>query len=331
MMIDESDRHLPTRRQFLSLGIGAFVVAAVPLSRSARRALVRRTVPVMGTIAELGVVHRDARFAHAAMDAAVAELIDVDRRMSRFLATSEVGRANALAARRAVEVSPATATVLAAALRWAEASDGAFDPCLGGAVALWDLQHRHAPPGAVQVHRFAGRRLYRGLELGRSGGRDVVVFHDADLAIDLGGIAKGWGVDRAVHALRSWGVSDAIVNVGGDLYALGASEDGDPWEVGVRSPVDPNTLVARFRLSDRAVATSGDYIQYFDHDGRRYHHLLDPRTGEPRRTSAHSLTIAAADCMGADAAATTLFGSPVAQADGLLRRAAPGAKVLHRA
>jgi thiamine biosynthesis lipoprotein len=227
-----------------------------------------------------------------------------------------------------VAISASTTAVVRAALRWADATDGAFDPCLGRAVALWDVSHRAAPPAAGEVRQHAGRRLYRDLELGRRGAQDVVVFHDADLGLDLGGIAKGYGVDRAVAALRDWGITDGIVNVGGDLYALGVSEDGDAWEVGVRSALDPTALSARFRISDRAVATSGDYVQYFDHAGRRYHHLLDPATGEPRRTVSHSLTVAADDCMTADAAATALFGATRREAGERLRSVAPAAEIV---
>ncbi|MHC4491905.1 MAG: FAD:protein FMN transferase, partial [Planctomycetota bacterium] len=96
---------------------------------------------------------------------------------------------------------------------------------------------------------------------------------------------------------------------GGDLYALGASEDGDPWRVGVRSAQDPTRLATTLTLTDMAVATSGDYEQFFKHQGEHYHHLLDPATGAPRKTKAHSLTVTAATCMTADAAATARFGS----------------------
>jgi thiamine biosynthesis lipoprotein ApbE len=92
------------------------------------------------------------------------------------------------------------------------------------------------------------------------------------VGIDLGGIAKGYGVDRAVEALRAWGVTSALVNVGGDLYALGSSEDGDEWEVGIRSPEDPSRLKGVIRIEDRAVATSGDYERFFDYGDRRFHH-----------------------------------------------------------
>ena len=319
----------PSRREFVALGVGAFVVAAAPGVIRPERRLIRRRVPVMGTVADVGVVHRDERLAQRAIGAAIAELRAVETTMTRFDPDSEVGRANRLAATRAVPVGAATAEVVADALDWARASAGAFDPTLGLAAELWDVKRRSSPPAPEDVRALAGAGLFRQLELGRSKGRPVLVFHDPAIRLDLGGIAKGYGVDRAVAALREWGVTDALVNVGGDLYAMGVSDDGDPWEVGVRDPDDAARLAATFRVSDRAVATSGDYQQYFEHRGRRYHHLLDPRTGEPRQTDVRSVTIAADRCSAADAAGTAVFGLSPDAARRLIETVDRNAGLLH--
>jgi len=324
----ESAGRLPGRREFVALGVGALAVAVAPRVLRKGPERVRRTVPLMGTIAEIAVVHRDRRLAQGAIDAALAALHDVDRTMTRFRPDSEIGRANRLAARQAVPVSAATATVVAAALAWAERTGGAFDPAVGRAIELWDVTHRREPPSPNVFVRLAGQHLHRSVELGESGGRPVLVYRDPAVALDLGAIGKGWGVDRAVAALRDWGIRDAIVNVGGDLYAMGTSGTGDPWRVGIRSPDDPGRLAGTLEVTDRAVATSGVYEQYFDYHGRRYHHLLDPSTGEPLRTATRTLTIAADDCMTADAAATALFGRP-AEAPAVLARLVPGATVAH--
>ncbi len=319
---------LTTRREFVALGIGAFVLASMP--RALRRAAtVRRTIPIMGTIAEFAVVHDDRREAQAAIDAALDEIRLVDRTMSRFRADSDVGRLNRAAAGAPVGVGESTAFVVREALRWASASDGLFDPCLGRAVELWDVNHRHAPPPAARFERFAGRSLYRRVGLDRFRGADVLVFEDPLVGLDLGGIAKGYAVDRAVHALRERGISDAVVDLGGDLYALGRAADGGPWRIGVQSPFQPGAIVAELRVADAAVATSGDYVQYFDYHGRRFHHLLDPRTGEPRRSAMHSVTIQAGSCMAADAAASAAFGSTPAAIRELLARADAAARLVH--
>lgn len=326
-MTQISDVRGPSRRDFLVLGAGAFVVSTLGLG-VARRRVVRRTVPVMGTVAELVVITRDERSAHAALTAAADELDAVDRIMSRFRADSDIGRANAGAHRAAVRIGTHTATVIAAALRWAGVQGGSFDPALGRVTELWDVTQRHAPPAREAFARLAGRALYRHIELDRFRGSDVVLFRDPDVALDLGGIAKGYGVDRAVAALRTWGVTDGFVNVGGDLYALGSALDADGWSVGIRSPADPSRIARTVILRDRAVATSGDYEQYFDHAGRRYHHLLDPATGAPRLTGVHSLTVAADTCMCADAGATAVFGRTAQDAAAVLRGAGGGAEII---
>lgn len=289
----------------------------------------RRTLPIMGTLGEIAVVHRDERYAQEAMDAAFGELKRVEALLTRYRGDSEVGKVNLGAFGSPQPVSPETAQVLAASLRWAEASDGAFDPCLARAMGLWDLRNRNLPPDVLEVRRYAGRGLFKALEIGRFAGERVVLFHEEDMGVDLGGIGKGYGVDRAVDVLRSWGIRDGLVNVGGDLYALGVSEDGDDWSVGVRSPDDPGRLATTLHMSDRGVATSGDYQQYFEHQGRRYHHLLDPRTGAPSQARVRSVTVAANTCMEADAGATTAFVLSPREAGGVMRRVAPGSEVVH--
>ena len=323
--------HGLSRRDFVAASLGAFAVAALAptaLGRRRRR-LVRRSIPVMGTVAEIAVVaDGDRDRSRAAIDAAFAELRRVDRTMTRYSDRSDVGRANLHASSRPVSVEPATAHVIRRALAWARASDGVFDPCLAGAVALWDVKHRSEPPPPERVRHWADRGLYRDLELDRSGDRALVRYANPDVGLDLGGIAKGYGVDRAVRALRDHGVRDALVNAGGDLYALGRSPDGDAWKIGVRSPADPSRIVSTVRLRNRGVATSGDYEQYFAHGGRRYHHLLDPRTGTPRRTRIHSTTVSAESCLDADAAATAAFGADPADARRLLATVDPGADLI---
>ncbi|MBR9990026.1 MAG: FAD:protein FMN transferase [Gemmatimonadetes bacterium] len=326
-MTQHNDSRGPSRRDFLALGAGAFVVSTFGIG-VARRRIVRRTVPVMGTTAELMVVTRDDRAGHSALTAATDELRAVERLMTRFRADSDIGRVNAAPPGTAVAVAAPTAAVVSEALRWAGAAGGSFDPALGRATQLWNVTHRSAPPELTDVQRLAGRGLYRQIEIDGHRGGHVIVLRDPDVAIDLGGIAKGYGVDRAVAALREWGITDGLVNVGGDLYALGSSLDDEGWSVGIRSATDPSRLAGTMVLRDRAVATSGDYEQFFEHGGRRYHHLLDPATGAPRTTAGHSLTVMAATCMTADAAATAVFGCPHGSAGDVLRGVAADAELV---
>ena len=321
-------RH-PDRRQFLTVGVGIFVALSLPAAILRRHvSIVKRRVPLMGTVAEVQVAHRDERFAEDAIDAAIAELKDVERTMSRFIPESDIGRANLGASRDGVRIAAETAVVIAAALRASSASDGRFDPAVGEVSELWDVLNRHEPPAIDRIQRLAARGFWRKLDLSQRPGSAVVRFNDPDLHLDLGAIAKGYGIDRAASALRRRGVEHAIVTVGGDLFALGNSADGEKWTVGIRSPHDRNALATTLRVSDRAVATSGDYERFFRWRGHRYHHLMDPETAAPRNTSFHSATVLADHCIDADAASTSVFGLPRDAAIRIARRIDSSADVI---
>ena len=320
----------PSRREVIALGLGAFVVAAIPLARRRAR-LVRRSLPAMGTIVQVAVVHRDPRYAEAAIDATFKRIETVAATMTRFDPRSDVGRANLGAAREGVLVTPATALVIRTALAWAGSSDGAFDPGVGRVIEVWDVEHRHVPPPAAAFDRLAGRHFYHDIDISAWRGHPAVRFTNPDVQIDLGGIAKGYSVDQAVITLRDWGITQAFVAAGGDLYALGESDHGGPWDVGIRDPKDPDRVMATFPLSDGAVCTSGDYFRYFIYHGQRYCHIMDPSTAAPRMTPEHSVSVAANACMTADVAATSCFGMAPERAVELLRMQAADARLVSHA
>lgn len=328
-MIDMSDNnsHRVSRREFVGIGLGAFVAASIPLSLRRPAGIVQRTIPVMGTIARFAVVHGNPAHAQLAIDAAIAELQWVERVMTRFTDTSDIGRANIFASADAVTVTSETAHVTAEALKWADALDGRYDPAAGSIIRLWNVNERHAPPPDVRIAELAGRRFHRRVEVGTSHGTSVLRFHDDGAQLDLGSIAKGFGVDRAVAALRRHEIEKALVVAGGDLYALGTSTDGQPWSIGIQSPFDEREILGKLRLADRAVATSGTYRQFFRYRGHRYHHIMDPATAAPRETTMRSLTITADNVMHADAATTALFGLDQARIEAELSRRLPGAQL----
>jgi thiamine biosynthesis lipoprotein len=317
------------RRSFLTLGVGALAVAALPASLRRPRALVRRRIPVMGTVAEVALPGPDGPEAQRAIDAAFGALRRVEATMTRFRQDSEVGRLNTAGCGWR-PISGETATVLGRAGDWAAASEGRFDPCLGMASELWDATRHDAPPPREALRHLAGASLWTALEVESDGTAARARLFVPEARLDLGGIAKGFGVDAAAAALRAHGRGDGLVNVGGDLVALGTDASGDPWRIGIRSPESADEIVETLEVSDAAVATSGDYLRYFEHGGRRYHHLLDPGTGEPARTATRSLTVQAACCLDADAAATALFAVDPAGSDRILRRAGSDATVVHR-
>ncbi len=233
-----------------------------------------------------------------ALDAVVAE-------MSPWEPLSDLSRYNRAAAGSWTALPAQTATVLRRAIEIAAASDGAFDPTLGALTDLWGFGPRAfagAPPASSDITALRETGGWSRLTLDGD-----ALFQPGGLKLDLNGIAKGFGVDQAAAALDRAGVKSYLVEVGGELRGTGAKPDGQPWWVELERPPTANdaehTVVA---LHDLAVATSGDYRRFFDHDGRRYAHTLDPATGAPVRHATVSVTVLAKDCMSADAWATAL-------------------------
>lgn len=237
--------------------------------------------------------------------AALAEFGRLDKLLSAYSAASEVGRVNAAAGKRAVRVSRETLNLVALALKYAALSDGRFDPTIGPLVRLWGIgKGRGAPPDPAEV--TAARRLvdYRRVMVDAPGRR--LYLPERGMALDLGAVAKGYAAARAAALLRQRGVKSALIDAGGNIVALGTRPDGRPWRVGLRHPRKPGAILGILSVVDRAVVTSGDYERYFEFEGRRYHHLLDPATGYPAE-GVQSATVVAPSSTLADILSTTVF------------------------
>jgi len=241
-----------------------------------------------------------------ALEAMVQRALDaVVAQMSPWEPLSDLSRYNRAAAGSWTTLPAETAIVLRRAIAVAEQSNGAFDPTLGALTDLWGFGPRPfsgGPPLASEVAPLRDAAGWTRLTLDGD-----ALFQPGGLRLDLNGVAKGFGVDQAAAALDRAGVKSYLVEVGGELRGVGAKPDGQPWWVELERPPIANdtdqTLVA---LHDLAVATSGDYRRFFDHDGRRYAHTLDPATGAPTTHATVSVTVLAQDCMSADAWATAL-------------------------
>lgn len=240
-----------------------------------------------------------------ALDAVVAE-------MSPWEPLSDLSRYNRAAPGTWIQLPAAMAAVLRRAIEVAERSHGAFDPTLGALTDLWGFGPRPFSGGPPLTDDIAPLRDAGGWTRLTLDGD--ALFQPGGVRLDLNGIAKGFGVDQAAAALDRAGVKSYLVEVGGELRGVGAKPDGQPWWVELERPPKglatndaEKTVVA---LHDLAVATSGDYRRFFDHDGRRYAHTLDPATGAPTTHATVSVTVLATDCMSADAWATALTVMP---------------------
>ena len=182
---------------------------------------------------------------------------------------------------------------------------GAFDPSLGPVSRLWNLSagEPRLPPAPEIAQAMTKVGLDR-IEIDSATG--TVRLSEPGMALDLGGIAKGYALDRARLVIENFGVKAALVNAGGDILAVGEKAPGKPWRVGVQDPRSGNAMVAVASVKDKIIVTSGDYERFFVKNGKRYHHILDPRTGYPA-TGLRSVTIVATDGLTADALATAVL------------------------
>jgi thiamine biosynthesis lipoprotein len=258
----------------------------------------------MGTRATLTVVgtpiERITGKLGRASGRALAEIAAIERLMSIYRAESDIGRLNRDGESREVAVDPRTFEVLGRAAGFARLTGGAFNVCVLPAEEAWGFKTgrgRRVPAVPVRGGSDVAMRT--------EAGRRLVRFPQRGTRVDLGGIAAGYAVDRAVEILRAGGVRGALVDIGGDVYCLGLGARGEPWRVGIRHPRGQEVLTV-LSLSDRAVATSGDYEDYFIQDGKRYSHIFDPRTGRPAERGVVSATVIADSCITADALGTAL-------------------------
>jgi thiamine biosynthesis lipoprotein len=233
-------------------------------------------------------------------------LADVIAQMSTWEPDSHLSRFNRAAADTWHTLPHECFEVLSYALSLARATDGAYDPTIGALVDAWGFGAsgaRTSPPSTQAIEAARARCGWQRIRLSLLERR---AHQPGGVAIDVASIGKGFAVDHVARALETHGLMHHLVEIGGELRGAGCKPDGSPWWVEIErvGPDAPRILVALHQLS---IATSGDYRRYLEHDGRRYSHTLDPRTGWPVDNDLVSVTVLARECMHADALATALY------------------------
>jgi thiamine biosynthesis lipoprotein len=261
-----------------------------------------REEAIMGTAVRVELWSDDRAAGDAAIDAVMDEMHRIDAAMSPFKPRSELSRINRDAALAPVSISAEMAYLIARSIEFSDLCGGAFDITYASVGHLYDYRERIKPSSEALASACAAVG-YKNLILDRKA--RTVRFAREGVRIDLGGFAKGHAVDNAAAILRRRGIRHAIVSAGGDSRVVG-DRRGRPWTIGVRDPRRSGEVVAVLPLEDVAISTSGDYERYFEQDGVRCHHVIDPKTGTSP-SSVHSVTILAEDGLTTEALSKSVF------------------------
>ena len=273
-----------------------------PVQGSAAAGWYRREEAIMGTAIEVELQAASRAEAETAIAAVMAEMHRIDATMSPHKADSELSLVNAGAADGPVVVSAGMFGLLSQALAFSKLSGGAFDITFASAGNLYDYRAGVAPDEAALA---AVRPLIDWRHVLLDPSARSVRFARQGVRIDLGGFAKGHAVDNAIAILRRLGIEHAMVAAGGDSHVMG-SRGNRPWTVAIRDPRREGAVVAVLPLEDVSISTSGDYERFFERDGVRCHHLLDPRTGTSP-SAVRSVTVIADDGLTTEAFSKTVF------------------------
>ena len=306
------------------------IVAAAMLAACASTAVAGDRIPPdrtyelktfsMGTVIDQKVTGSAAQ---AAAEEAAAKMRSLEELLTFREPTGDVYKINQNAGIKSVELSPVTIKIIKKSIQVAELSNGAFDITVGPLVRLWSAAAKEKRvPTQEALSQAMSLVDYRDIVIdGRSG-----KLRRAGQTMDLGGIAKGYAGDAAIQIYRKHGIQSGFINIGGNVVTLGSRPDGSPWKIGIRNPRPKGNsdqaeeILGYVTVRDKAVSAAGDDQRYFEKDGIRYGHILDPKTGYPAKTDLLSVTLIAASSFDADAFDTAVFILGLEKGRELLRR-----------
>lgn len=277
------------------------VVIAVLLSavivQKYRLKPLKQTEMIMGTLVEITVIPGNEKAIREAFEA----LKKVDALMSTYKEDSEISILNR---EGKAQVSEETLEVIEDAIKFSNLTDGAFDITCRPLINLWKRAKKEEKvPTEEEIEEAISLVDYQRIILEAN----QIRLEKKGMQIDLGGIAKGYAVDKAIEALKKNGIKRALVNAGGDLYALGTDRQGEKWQIGVQDPREEDKIIDIIKVKDKAVATSGDYRRYFTLEGKRFSHIVNPKTGLTVQDVPMSVTIIGPDATTTDALSTGVF------------------------
>ena len=285
-------------------GLGMLFVGCTGFPTHTEPVVMKRVQMHMGTLVTITAVARSEEVAQASATAGFAEIHRLEELLSTWIPTSELSRVNTSAGFMPVHVSPETLAVVQRAMQVAEMTDGGFNIAIGPAVSAWNVTEDQRIPTESELNTL---RPLVDLQAVHVNVREQTIFLEkAGMRIDVGGIGKGYAADRAVEALSEAGAIAGVVALSGDIKTFGRLPDDKMFPVGIQHPREDGSVLVWIDLLDEAISTAGDYERFFERDGVRYHHILDPRTFQPAR-SCQSVTVIAREGVWADGLDTGIF------------------------
>ena len=278
-------------------GCAAFPTDSTPI-------LARRAQMHMGTVVTLIVVAPSETLAQAALAAGFFEIHRLETLLSTWIPTSELSRVNQAAGLQPVSVSPETMQVLTRSLEMARLTEGGFNIAVGPAVSAWNVTESTRIPSAEELEGLKPLTDLSHVILDET--RGTVWITRPGMRLDVGGIGKGFAADLAVEKMRKAGAVAGVVALSGDIKTFGRLPEAARFQFGIQHPRREGVLLGRLELDNEAISTAGDYERFFERDGVRYHHILDPQTLQPAR-GCQSVTIVAKDGVVADGLDTGIF------------------------
>ena len=274
------------------------------LQPSSQPMIAKRAQMHMGTIVTVTAVSFDTQVSDRAVQAAFDEIKRLEGLLSTWRSDSELSQVNAEAGRQSVPVSRETFELVVRSLEMAQLTRGGFNIALGPAIEAWSVTEQQQVPDEQVLERLKPLVDWTSIQIDKKL-RTIYLPHKG-MRIDVGGVGKGYAADRAVEVMKRAGAKGGVVALSGDIKAFGVLSEGKGFPVGIRHPREEGTLIGIIDLHDEAVSTAGDYERFFERDGVRYHHILDPHTLQPAR-GCQSVTVIAKDGTIADGLDTGIF------------------------
>ncbi|TCO79977.1 FAD:protein FMN transferase [Marinisporobacter balticus] len=273
---------------------------------SNKKEVVTRSTFMLNTKLDISVWIEDKNRGVEIIQECFKRISEIEEKMSVNIENSEVNKINDHTQKEFISVSKDTSEVLNASLKYAKLSNGAFDPTIGKLVELWGIgKENFRVPKKAEIDEVL---RYVDYQLLINNGENKFKLAKDHMRIDLGGIAKGYAGDEVYKIIKKNSVEGAIINLGGNIIALGTKIDGSNWRIGIQDPFEPTgTHIGVVEASDKAIVSSGNYERFSIVNEKRYHHIIDPKTGYPSENGIISATIIANYSMDADALSTAVY------------------------